>query len=188
MSRDAAGSDRLTWTSYECPVGPLTVVSGPAGLRSIGFPGGPPPPKGAVEAALPTVTEQLDAYFAGDRREFDLDLEMRGDRLQLLVWEQLLEVPYGSTISYGEMAQRIDGAAYPDGIEPYMRARIVGAALGRNPIAVVVPCHRVIGADGSLVGFGGGLDRKRRLLELEGVAAAGRPRSEAPRSSQLNLL
>ncbi|HET9164175.1 MAG TPA: methylated-DNA--[protein]-cysteine S-methyltransferase [Solirubrobacterales bacterium] len=112
---------------------------------------------------------QLDAYFAGELRAFDLDLELRGDPFQRLVWERLLEIPFGETTSYGELARSIDASAYPAGLEPYRRPRLVGATLGRNPIPVVVPCHRVIGADGSLTGFGGGLERKRALLELEGL-------------------
>ncbi len=181
-------AERLTRATYESPVGTLSLVSGPGGIRGIGFPGAPPPPTDAEAGAMPELTRQLDAYFAGELRGFNLDLDLRGDRLQVLVWEQLLEVPYGATISYGEMAGRIPVDAYPDGIEPYRRARIVGAALGRNPITVVVPCHRVIGADGSLVGFGGGLERKRTLLELEGVAVVdGRCRKE-PQSTQLGLL
>ena len=113
---------------------------------------------------------------------------MRGEPLQLLVWEQLLEIPYGETISYGEMAARVGEDAFPVGTEPYRRPRIVGAALGRNPVPVVVPCHRVIGADGSLVGFGGGLDRKRKLLELEGAEFGKVPRRPKPDDGQLGLL
>ena len=179
----------LTWSRYDSPVGPLTVVAGPAGIRGIGF-GGPAPPAGAVARAMPGLAERLDAYFAGERHAFDVELDLRGDPLQLLVWRQLLEIPYGETISYGEMADRIDESAYPEGIEPYRRARIVGGALGRNPIPVVVPCHRVIGADGSLVGFGGGLERKRTLLELEGAEFGKRKARPKPRpdNGQLGLL
>jgi methylated-DNA-[protein]-cysteine S-methyltransferase len=184
---DRPEADRLIWTCYECPVGPLTLIAGSGGIRGVGFPGGPPPPADAVGGELPELAAQLDAFFAGERRQFDVALDMRGDPLQLLIWEQLLEIPYGSTISYGELAGRIDESAYPAGVERYRRARIVGAALGRNPLAVVVPCHRVIGADGSLVGFGGGLDRKRQLLELEGVAV-GRQRRPGPDNVQLGLL
>ena len=179
----------LTWTRYESPVGPLTIVSGPGGITSIGF-AGPPPPAGASEEAMPELTGQFDAYFAGDRKGFDVELDVRGEPLELLVWEGLLEIPYGETITYGEMADRIDQSAYPEGIEPYRRARIVGAALGRNPTPVVVPCHRVIGADGSLVGFGGGIERKRSLLELEGAEFGkrkARPRPK-PDNGQLGLL
>jgi methylated-DNA-[protein]-cysteine S-methyltransferase len=176
-----------TWTTYDSAVGPLVVVAGPAGISRIAFPGAEPP-AGALRAPMPAVTDQLDAYFTGELLNFDLPLDPRGAPLDLLVWNELRSVPYGGTITYGEMASRIDPSAYPEGIEPYMRARLVGAALGRNPIVVVVPCHRVIGADGSLVGFGGGIDRKRALLELEGVDLGGQPAGPGPRTSQLELL
>ena len=180
--------ERLTWTIYESPVGPLTLVAGPEGIRYIRFPGAAAAPAAGSRGPLPALAEQLDAYFAGELRSFDLDLDVRGNPLQLLVWRQLLEVPYGTTTTYGDLAGRIDGDAYPDGLETYKRARVVGEALGQNPVPVVVPCHRVIGADGSLVGFGGGLERKRKLLELEGVAFKGRTAQSAPDSLQLGLI
>jgi methylated-DNA-[protein]-cysteine S-methyltransferase len=180
--------ERLTWAIYESPVGPLTLVAGPAGIRSIRFPGGAAPPPASARAPLPALVDQLDAYFAGELRSFEIDLDMRGNPLQMLVWMELLEIPYGATTSYGELAGRIDEDAYPDGLEPYKRPRVVGAVLGQNPVPVVVPCHRVIGADGSLVGFGGGLERKRKLLELEGVALAGPASRSASDSGQLGLL
>jgi methylated-DNA-[protein]-cysteine S-methyltransferase len=104
-------------------------------------------------------TAQLDAYFAGELTAFDLPLAPQGTPFQLDVWRALCEIPYGRTASYGEIARAI---GHPD------RARAVGAANGRNPISIVVPCHRVIGANGDLVGYGGGLERKRFLLALEG--------------------
>lgn len=177
----------VSWTTYDCAVGPLLIVAGPAGTSRIAFPG-VDPPRGARRAPMPEITDQLDSYFAGALRRFDLPLDPSGERLELLVWNELRAIPYGETISYGEMASRIDPTAYPDGIEPYMRARLVGSALGRNPIAVVVPCHRVIGADGSLVGFGGGLDRKRALLELEGAQFGRRAALSKRHSEQLELL
>ena len=180
--------ERLTWTIYESPVGPLILVAGPGGVRNIHFSGSTAAPAEAARGPLPVLADQLDAYFAGHLRTFDVDLDVRGNRLQLLVWKQLLEIPYGATATYGELAGRIDGDAYPEGLEPYKRARVVGAALGRNPVPVVVPCHRVIGADGSLVGFGGGLERKRKLLELEGVVPADRPPRPVPDNEQLGLL
>lgn len=106
------------------------------------------------------VAEQLAEYFAGRRREFDLPLAPRGTDFQRAVWSELVRVPYGSTISYGELAGRVGRAR---------ASRAVGGANNRNPLPIVVPCHRVIGADGSLTGYGGGLDRKRALLTLEGV-------------------
>ena len=110
------------------------------------------------DAALTAVTKQLDEYFAGDRVEFDLVLAPRGTPFQLEVWDQLCRIPYGETISYGELAKRVDRPG---------AARAVGSANGQNPIAIIVPCHRVIGADGSLTGFGGGLPWKRWLLDRE---------------------
>ena len=113
--------------------------------------------------AFPAAREQLAEYFAGARRRFELSLEPAGTEFELAVWGALREIPYGETVSYGELAARI---GHPDA------ARAVGVANARNPIAVIIPCHRVIGADGSLTGYGGGLERKRLLLDLEaGVQA-----------------
>jgi methylated-DNA-[protein]-cysteine S-methyltransferase len=122
---------------------------------------------------MPEVTDQLDAYFAGELREFDLPLDLRGSRLQLAVWRELLAIPYGSTLSYGELASRIDPSLFHTQTEPWQRARAVGGANGRNPVSIIVPCHRVIGADGSLTGYGGGLQRKQALLDLERRTAEG---------------
>ena len=107
------------------------------------------------------VRKQLDEYFAGRRTTFDVPLRMAGTAFQRRVWSELQEIPYGQSISYSELARRI-------GIPSASRA--VGTANGLNPIAVIVPCHRVIGADGSLTGYGGGLERKRLLLDLEAGA------------------
>jgi methylated-DNA-[protein]-cysteine S-methyltransferase len=111
------------------------------------------------------IREQLDAYFAGELDTFDLPLAPQGTPFQLRVWEQLTKIPFGETISYGELARRLD--------DPKL-VRAVGLANGRNPISIVIPCHRVIGADGSLVGYGGGLERKRWLLEHEAVTSGRR--------------
>ena len=110
------------------------------------------------DRAFPDVVEQLEAYFARKRTDFDLDLDLAGSEFQRRVWQALLTIPYGETRSYGQIAEQIGATG---------SARAVGLANGRNPIAIVVPCHRVIGASGSLTGYGGGLDRKRSLLELE---------------------
>ena len=110
------------------------------------------------DAAFPDAVDQLTAYFAGDLTEFDLELDMVGTQFQRRVWEALLTIPYGETCSYGEIARQIGS---PSG------SRAVGLANGHNPIGIIVPCHRVIGANGNLTGDGGGLDRKRALLELE---------------------
>ena len=112
-------------------------------------------------AAFADVSEQLGEYFAGRRTSFDVPLPMDGAPFERRVWRALQEIPYGETVSYGELARRIDQPS---------AARAVGMANGRNPIAVIVPCHRVIGADGTLTGYGGGLERKRLLLDLEARA------------------
>ena len=116
---------------------------------------------------MPELAGQLAEYFAGTRQTFELELDLRGGPLQQLVWAQLREIPYGATTSYGELARRIAESAFPAGLEPYKRVRLAAAAIGRTPTPIIVPCHRVIGADGSLTGYGGGLDRKRALLDLE---------------------
>ena len=111
------------------------------------------------EGVLADTVRQLDEYFAGTRREFELELAPRGTAFQLAVWDALLAIPYGATASYGDIARAV---GRPNAV------RAVGQANGRNPLAIVVPCHRVIGSDHSLTGYGGGIDRKRFLLALEG--------------------
>ncbi len=115
------------------------------------------------DRAFPDAVEQLEAYFAGELRQFDVNLEMAGTAFQRKVWNALRTIPYGETRSYGEIAQQIGAPT---------AFRAVGLANGHNPIAVIVPCHRVIGANGSLTGFGGGLQRKSTLLDLEKSAAS----------------
>ena len=110
------------------------------------------------DAAFPDAIEQLESYFAGERTEFDLELELVGTPFQRSVWAALLTIPYGETRSYGEIATQIGSPG---------AFRAVGLANGHNPIGIIVPCHRVIGSNGSLTGYGGGLDRKRALLALE---------------------
>ena len=110
------------------------------------------------DGAFPDAVDQLEAYFAGDRTDFDVELRLIGSEFQRRVWQALLTIPYGETRSYGEIAEQIGAAG---------SARAVGLANGHNPIAIIVPCHRVIGANGSLTGYGGGLDRKRSLLDME---------------------
>jgi methylated-DNA-[protein]-cysteine S-methyltransferase len=167
MGTSAMEQTQAHWTVYESPIGPLTLVAGPRGLTDLSFPGRLRIPAGAKERPMPAVTAQLDAYFAGELREFALSLDLHGTPLQQGVWRALLEIPYGETASYGEQAAKIDPSLFETDVEPWQRARVVGAANGRNPVAIVVPCHRVIGADGSLTGYGGGLERKRALLDLE---------------------
>jgi methylated-DNA-[protein]-cysteine S-methyltransferase len=113
-------------------------------------------------AAFGEVAEQLEEYFAGDRKEFTVPLAPSGTPFQLAVWAQLTTIPYGSTVSYGDIARALG--------KRLVASRAVGLANGANPISVIVPCHRVIGSDGSLTGYGGGLDRKELLLRLEGAA------------------
>jgi methylated-DNA-[protein]-cysteine S-methyltransferase len=114
--------------------------------------------------ALAEPARQLAEYFAGERTAFDLELAPHGTAFQQQVWERLLEIPYGKTTTYGTLANALGNPR---------SVRAVGLANGRNPISIVVPCHRVIGADGSLVGYGGGIERKRALLALEAEVAAG---------------
>ncbi len=176
------------WTIFDSPIGPLTVVAGPSGITNVYFPGRRPSLSEAGRQPLPEVVDQLATYFAGERRTFELDLDLRGAPFQREVWRRLLEIPYGATTTYGEIAGRVDDSLYEPGLEPYKRARVVGAAIGRNPVPVVVPCHRVIGADGSLTGYYGGLERKRTLLKLEGVSLSGKAPAPAGAKEQLALL
>jgi methylated-DNA-[protein]-cysteine S-methyltransferase len=154
------------WHSVDSPLGELLLVGDGRALTRLEM----PPwevPAGAEQdpEAFAEVEAQLGAYFAGELTEFDLPLAPAGSGFQLAVWAALLRIPYGETASYGEIANEV---GRPDAV------RAVGTTNGRNPIAVIVPCHRVIGADGSLVGYGGGLPRKRLLLELEAEHAAPR--------------
>jgi len=157
-------------TSVDSPVGELLLAADDTALRRLSFQSGPRPwgiPRDwapGTNAVLATTAAQLEEYFAGERRAFDLPLGFDGTAFQQQVWRALLEIPYGETTSYGEIARRIG--------KPPSASRAVGLANGSNPIAIVVPCHRVIGTNGSLTGFGGGLERKRTLLDLEAGAAA----------------
>lgn len=147
----------------DSPVGPLTLVAAGGALVGLYLTDqrhrpaeeifGPADPAPFIEAAA-----QLGEYFAGDRTEFDLPLAPAGTAFQRAVWRALLEIPYGRTISYGQLAA---------GIGTPTASRAVGMANGRNPIGIIVPCHRVVGATGDLTGYGGGLERKRQLLTLE---------------------
>jgi methylated-DNA-[protein]-cysteine S-methyltransferase len=145
------------------PIGRLLLARDDRGLRRISFPGERQFCDVAAdweraEEPFADAIAQLDLYFAGRLTRFDLDLAPEGTPFQRDVWAALLEIPYGRTVSYSELARRVGRPA---------ATRAVGAANGRNPLPIVVPCHRVIGADGSLTGFGGGLAIKRRLLDLE---------------------
>jgi len=124
---------------------------------------GEPDPRGREVEPFKAAADQLDAYFAGELTRFDVPLAPHGSEFRQRVWAALQEIPYGRTESYGELAERIGS---PGG------ARAVGLANGKNPIGIIIPCHRVVGADGSLTGYGGGLDRKKQLLDLE-LAVSG---------------
>jgi methylated-DNA-[protein]-cysteine S-methyltransferase len=146
--------------TVETPIGTLGLVGSDAGLSRVRFHARRT--KTAEPCAvLDDTVEQLDAYFAGELTEFDLPLDLHGTDFQRDCWLALATIPYGQTVSYGEQARRL-------GLGP-AAARAVGAANGQNPLPLVLPCHRVIGADGSLTGFGGGLHVKRFLLEHEGA-------------------
>jgi methylated-DNA-[protein]-cysteine S-methyltransferase len=147
-------------TVVETPIGPLGLVASDTGLRAVLFDGRRVKPDGE-SAVLAEAERQLGAYFSGELVTFDLPLELEGSEFQRRCWLALASIPYGQTVSYGEQARRLGLGSD--------RARAVGAANGRNPLPIVLPCHRVIGADGSLTGFGGGLDVKRYLLEHEGA-------------------
>ena len=160
-------------TTYKSPLGKLELESDGKSLTRVRLPGEPKlPPHGAGAGAaadirfvrdpkpFTAIIAQLDEYFAGTRRRFDLPLAPRGTPFQLKVWRELRKIPYGKTITYAVLAHRAGNDA---------ACRAVGAANGRNPLPIVVPCHRVIGSDGSLTGFGGGIAAKRKLLELEGA-------------------
>jgi methylated-DNA-[protein]-cysteine S-methyltransferase len=148
---------------FDTPIGELLLAGEDDALAMIGFPKGsmrrdPEPDWIYNEKPLANARQQLEEYFAGSRKDFDLPLRLDGTEFQVKVLKALQKIPYGETVSYGEIAKRI-------GKPKAMRA--VGAANGRNPIPIVVPCHRVIGSGGDLTGFGGGLDTKEALLRLE---------------------
>jgi methylated-DNA-[protein]-cysteine S-methyltransferase len=146
------------YDTMDSPLGELLLATDGHALTAVHMGGIPYPGWKRDRGALREPAEQLEAYFAGELRDFDLPLAPQGTPFQREVWSALRGIPYGSTISYGELAASVG--------RPHA-ARAVGAANGRNPIAVVIPCHRVIGASGALTGYGGGLGRKRLLLDLE---------------------
>jgi methylated-DNA-[protein]-cysteine S-methyltransferase len=155
-------NDILTST-VESPIGPLTLIARDGVLTNVTMHEqrhGSPPPVEAItdDAWFKDAAQQLLAYFAGELLSFDLEMNLLGTTFQKRVWSELCAIPYGETISYGELARRVGNPK---------ASRAVGLANGRNPVAIIVPCHRVIGADGSLTGYGGGLERKTWLLDHE---------------------
>lgn len=157
-------------TTITSPIGRLLLVGDERVLRGLYMLDGPKPPAADpawIEdpAAFEAVIAQLEQFFAGERTDFEIEVELAGTPFQQRVWTALRDIPYGQTISYGELARRID---QPSAV------RAVGLANGRNPVSVIVPCHRVIGANGTLTGYGGGVERKRLLLDLEARAATPR--------------
>jgi methylated-DNA-[protein]-cysteine S-methyltransferase len=163
----ASQDDRLTrlhgmtmWSVFNSPLGPLTMVGDAGRLTELRFPGRPaqPPAGSRDDDAFAEVTRQLGEYFAEARTVFDLSLELHGSEQSRLVWTELRTIPYGETISYSALARAV---GRPDEV------REVAATVGRTPVPIVIPCHRVVAVDGALTGYGGGLDRKRALLDLE---------------------
>ncbi len=151
--------------SVPSPVGQLTLVASDRGLCAVLWPGdhdrvafASTPVPVASHPVLDAAAAQLEEYFAGRRTEFDLELDLRGTEFQVAVWTGLADIPFGETSTYAEQADRL---GRPTAV------RAVGAANGRNPVSIVLPCHRVVGKDGSLTGFAGGLDAKRFLLDHE---------------------
>lgn len=161
----------LYGSRHRTPVGELTLIASDRGLRAVLWPSAtlagagiaPHPRMQQDHPILRQTTAQLDEYFAGTRTRFDLPLDLEGTRFQLAVWRSLADIPFGTTTTYGRQAAAL-------GVPT--AARAVGAANGANPVCIVLPCHRVIGANGSLTGFGGGLATKRWLLDHEAFLAA----------------
>jgi methylated-DNA-[protein]-cysteine S-methyltransferase len=158
----------LLYTRMESPIGELLLVGDGHALHGLHMQGGGTavridPGWRPAEEPFADARTQLSEYFAGERVDFDLPLATAGTPFQRRVWRALRDIPYGETASYGEIARRLGRPS---------ASRAVGLANGRNPIAVIVPCHRVIGSDGSLTGYGGGLERKRLLLDLEAARVA----------------
>jgi methylated-DNA-[protein]-cysteine S-methyltransferase len=163
----------IAYVTVDSPIGRLLLQTDGISLTGLFMDVPNRPPRGMNEwredanaGPLPQAVRQLGEYFAGNRLDFDLPLRLQGTEFQQRVWRALTEIPYGATWSYGELAKRIGN---PNA------SRAVGLANGRNPISILVPCHRVIGADGSLTGYGGGLERKQWLLAHEGLHRFGRP-------------
>jgi methylated-DNA-[protein]-cysteine S-methyltransferase len=179
--RQQATSGRVTWEVYESPFGPLTLIAGRAGLQSLHFPGRAPDLSRADRepAVFTDAIEQLRQYFDGERQRFEIELDLTGTPFQRGVWQQLLQIPYGTTVSYTALARSVGRLD---------RIRAVAAAVGQTPVPIIVPCHRVVAADGGLTGYVGGLQRKAALLDLEAQATAGLPYLPGSAFRQIALL
>jgi methylated-DNA-[protein]-cysteine S-methyltransferase len=162
----------LQYRIIDSPIGPLTLAGAGSTLMHLRMTDQTHDPDrtawqlAPTNGAFPAAVEQLNAYFAGELTEFDVELDLQGTEFQRRVWAALRTIPYGETQSYGDIAVQIGAPG---------ASRAVGLANGRNPISVIVPCHRVVGSTGSLTGYGGGLDRKRTLLTLERDRQAAQP-------------
>ena len=169
----ALAADPLLYTTIDSPMGELLLLGDGHALRGLYMQEGQTgvtavPDWTRDDESFGGVRAQLEEYFEGRRADFDLPLHLEGTPFQRLVWRALQEIPYGETVTYGELARRIGRPSSP---------RAVGAANGSNPISVIVPCHRVIGSDGTLTGYGGGIERKRHLLDLEAHRPAPLPKT-----------
>ena len=173
--------DAYVTATVDSPVGPLTVLASAAGLRAILWPNDVPGRRVAWpelthdapdDPVIDATRTQLAEYFAGTRRTFAVPLDLHGTPVQVTAWRALASIPYGTTTTYGEQARRLGDVR---------RARAVGAANGRNPISIVLPCHRLVGSAGALTGFAGGLAAKRALLDHEVAVASGRGPLAFPR-------
>jgi len=162
--------DNVHYRTMDSPIGPLTLAGSGDRLQHLRMVDQTYEPSRdgwvADDTAFADAVAQLDEYFRGDRLDFDLELDLVGSAFQRRVWEALQTIPYGETRSYGEIAAQIDAPG---------ASRAVGLANGHNPISIIVPCHRVIGANGSLTGYGGGLERKKLLLGMEKTYAPAAP-------------
>lgn len=173
-----ATSKKVSYTHYESPIGAMLLAADEDGLRMISFAQGSRTERHRPDwhedmAPFAETIRQLRAYFQGKLKNFDVPLSLEGSEFQLRVWQNLRAIPYGETISYGQLACRIGNPK---------AARAVGLANGSNPIPIIIPCHRVIGSNGSLVGYGGGLPIKKALLLIE-----GRPEFSRPSATQLSF-
>jgi methylated-DNA-[protein]-cysteine S-methyltransferase len=165
----ASSYDRLDYRTIDSPIGPLTLVGRDSTLTNLRMAGQSHEPdrsgwQPAIAGAFDAAVAQLDAYFAGGLHRFDVDVELTGTPFQRRVWAALQTIPYGETRTYLQLAEQIGAPR---------AARAVGMAIGRNPVSIIVPCHRVIGSSGRLTGYAGGLERKRILLALEIGAGKG---------------